>query len=102
MFNLHLKECEFRFNNRKQNIYRILLAIFRKEPLKLSWPKCYNTILYLPWGWHGFDEELDLKWVGISSCSKLEPLNSTLATTLKNLQAGCSINFKKLSEVLGW
>jgi len=38
MFNLHLKECEFRFNNRKQNIYRILLAIFRKEPLKLSWP----------------------------------------------------------------
>ena len=36
MFNLHLKECEFRFNNRKQNIYRILLAIFRKEPLKLS------------------------------------------------------------------
>jgi transposase-like protein len=31
MFNLHLKECEFRFNNRKQNIYRVLLAIFRKE-----------------------------------------------------------------------
>jgi len=36
MFGFHLKECEFRFNNRKQNIYRILLAIFRKEPLKLS------------------------------------------------------------------
>ena len=36
MFNLHLKECEFRFNNRKQNIYRVLLGIFRKEPLKLS------------------------------------------------------------------
>ena len=36
MFNLRLKECEFRFNNRKQNIYRVLLGIFRKEPLKLS------------------------------------------------------------------
>jgi hypothetical protein len=32
MFNLHLKECEFRFNNRKQNIYRVLLGIFRKGP----------------------------------------------------------------------
>ena len=36
MFNLHLKECEFRFNNSKQNIYKILLGIFRKESLKLS------------------------------------------------------------------
>jgi len=36
MFNLYLKECEFRFNNRKQNIYKILLVIFRKEALKLS------------------------------------------------------------------
>jgi transposase-like protein len=36
MFNLHLKEWEFRFNNRKQNIYRALLGIFRKESLKLS------------------------------------------------------------------
>jgi len=36
MFELHLKECEFRFNNRKQNLYKILLGIFRKEPLKLS------------------------------------------------------------------
>lgn len=35
-FNLHLKESEFRFNNRKQNLYKILLEIFRKEPLKLS------------------------------------------------------------------
>ena len=41
MFNLHLKECEFRFNNRKQNIYKILLGVFRKESLKLSWPKNY-------------------------------------------------------------
>jgi transposase-like protein len=36
MFNLHLKEYEFRSNNRKQNIYKILLEIFRKESLKLS------------------------------------------------------------------
>jgi len=36
MFNLHLKECEFRFNNRKQDLYKILLEIFRKESLKLS------------------------------------------------------------------
>ena len=36
MFNLHLKECEFRFNNRKQNIFKILLEVFRKESLKLS------------------------------------------------------------------
>ena len=30
------KECEFRFNNRKQNLYEILLEMFRKETLKLS------------------------------------------------------------------
>ena len=36
MFNLHLKECELRFNTRKQNLYRVLLGIFRKEALKLS------------------------------------------------------------------
>jgi len=36
MFNLHLKECEFRFTNHKKNLYRILLGIFRKESLKLS------------------------------------------------------------------
>jgi len=35
-FNLHLKECEFRFNNRGEDLYKILLEIFRKEPLKLS------------------------------------------------------------------
>ena len=34
MFNLHIKECEFRFNNRKQNLHRVLLGIFRKESLK--------------------------------------------------------------------
>ena len=32
-FNLHLKECEFRFNNRGQDLYKLLLKIFRKEPL---------------------------------------------------------------------
>ena len=35
-FNLHLKECEFRFNHRGEDLYRVLLEIFRKEPLKLS------------------------------------------------------------------
>jgi len=42
MFNLHLKECEFRFNNRKQDIYKVLLGMFRKESLKLSWPENIN------------------------------------------------------------
>ena len=32
-FKLHLKECEFRFNNRDQNIYKILLNECRKRPL---------------------------------------------------------------------
>ncbi len=33
MFNLHFKECEFRFNSREQNLYKILLQICRKNPL---------------------------------------------------------------------
>ena len=32
-FILHLKESEFRFNNRKQNLYKILLKIIRKHSL---------------------------------------------------------------------
>jgi transposase len=32
-FNLHLKECEFRFNNREKDIYKILLNILRKNML---------------------------------------------------------------------
>jgi len=32
-FYLHLKECEFRFNYRKQNIYDILLKMFRDNSL---------------------------------------------------------------------
>ena len=32
-FNLHLKECEFRFNNRDSDIYKILLNILRKKML---------------------------------------------------------------------
>lgn len=32
-FILHLKESEFRFNNREQNLYKILLEIIRKNPL---------------------------------------------------------------------
>ena len=35
-FNLHLKECEFRFNNRGEDLYKLLLKIFRNRPLKLS------------------------------------------------------------------
>ena len=32
-FNLHIKECEFRFNIRDQNFYRILIEDLRKFPL---------------------------------------------------------------------
>ena len=32
-FYLHLKECEFRFNMRGEDMYRFLLAEFRKRPL---------------------------------------------------------------------
>lgn len=35
-FHLHLKECEFRFNHRNDNLYKILLVMFRKKPLKLN------------------------------------------------------------------
>jgi len=32
-FYLHLKECEFRFNHRGQNLYKLLLKIIKKRPL---------------------------------------------------------------------
>lgn len=32
-FYLHLKECEYRFNNRKQNLFRLLLRLLEKYPL---------------------------------------------------------------------
>jgi transposase-like protein len=32
-FFLHLKECEFRFNYRDQNMYRVILKIIRENPL---------------------------------------------------------------------
>ena len=32
-FPLHLKETEFRFNQRKKNLYKMLLSLLRKEPL---------------------------------------------------------------------
>ena len=32
-FFLHLKECEFRFNHREQNLYKMILKIIRKKPL---------------------------------------------------------------------
>ncbi|MGH7990013.1 MAG: IS1595 family transposase, partial [Limisphaerales bacterium] len=30
---LHLKECEFRFNHRRDNLYRLLLNKFKIYPL---------------------------------------------------------------------
>ena len=35
-FYLHIKECEFRYNYRNQNLYLTLLRNFRNHPLKLS------------------------------------------------------------------
>jgi transposase len=35
-FYLHLKECEFRFNNRHKNLYQLVLKIIRIQPLILS------------------------------------------------------------------
>jgi transposase len=35
-FNLHLKECEFRFNFRGQDLYSLILKIIRKRPLNVS------------------------------------------------------------------
>ena len=32
-FNLHLKECEYRFNHRNQNLYQLLLVLLKKYPL---------------------------------------------------------------------
>jgi transposase-like protein len=32
-FYLHLKECEFRFNYRHENIYQVILKLLRKNPL---------------------------------------------------------------------
>ena len=35
-FYLHLKECEFRFNYRKDNMYRLMLKLANNKPLKVS------------------------------------------------------------------
>ena len=35
-FYLHLKECEFRFNHRRDNLYLVLLKLLRKYPLSAS------------------------------------------------------------------
>mgnify|MGYP001618831121 CR=1 FL=1 len=35
-FYLHLKEWEFRFNHRRDNLYRVLLKLLRKYPLSAS------------------------------------------------------------------
>jgi len=33
---LYLKKCEFKFNNKSDDMYQIFLKIFRNNPLKLS------------------------------------------------------------------
>ncbi|MFA5688099.1 MAG: IS1595 family transposase [Kiritimatiellales bacterium] len=35
-FYLHLKECEFRLNHHHEDLYQILLKMFRKRPINLS------------------------------------------------------------------
>ena len=35
-FYLHLKECEFRFNYRRENLYKLILKIIKNKPLKVS------------------------------------------------------------------
>ena len=35
-FYFHLKECEFRFNYRHENLYLLLLKIIRENPIKVS------------------------------------------------------------------
>ena len=35
-FYLHLKECEFRFNHRQENLYKLILKIIKNKPLKVS------------------------------------------------------------------
>ena len=35
-FLLHLKECEFRFNHRHDNLYLLLLKMCKNKPLKVS------------------------------------------------------------------
>ena len=35
-FYLHLKETEFRFNNRQNNIYNLVLKLIRENPIKFS------------------------------------------------------------------
>jgi len=32
-FYFHLKECEFRFNHRRDNLYHVILNLCRKHPL---------------------------------------------------------------------
>lgn len=35
-FYLHLKECEFRFNHRTEDIYKLLLKIIKDNPVNWS------------------------------------------------------------------
>ena len=33
MFYLHLKETEFRFNHRRDNLYKLMMKILREQPI---------------------------------------------------------------------
>ncbi|MED5510166.1 MAG: IS1595 family transposase, partial [Pseudomonadota bacterium] len=33
MFYLHLKETEFRFNHRRDNVYKLMLKMLREKPI---------------------------------------------------------------------
>jgi hypothetical protein len=47
MFNLHLKECEFRFNNRKQSFIKIYLKCLEKSRLSCHDPKYIHISNFL-------------------------------------------------------
>lgn len=40
---LHLKECEFRFNHRNEDLYKLILKVFTNKNMivNLSWPMIY-------------------------------------------------------------
>jgi len=42
MFKYHFKECEFRFNNSKQNIYKFCLELLEKNRLSCLDPFFYK------------------------------------------------------------
>lgn len=65
-FNLHLKETEFRFNNRRENLYRVLLKLLRDDPLLLAKHRIIRYIqqkglhqnTYIEWFYRTYREEV--------------------------------------------